>query len=66
MTDNSLFVYCALNIVDVINNNGMKASSKRQSQKKIDGFVAFLVAHKETMMVMYDVTEKCMNWIRNS
>ena len=41
MTDNPLFVYCALNVVVVTNMNGMKAPSKRQSKKKIDGFVAF-------------------------
>ncbi|MDP1455633.1 terminase large subunit [Bacillus wiedmannii] len=61
ITDNPLFVYCALNVVVVININGMKAPSKRQSKKKIDGFVAFLVAHKETMMVMDSVTEEGMD-----
>ncbi|MED2771693.1 terminase large subunit, partial [Bacillus thuringiensis] len=60
-TDNPLFVYCALNVVVVTNINGMKAPSKRQSKKKIDGFVAFLVAHKETMMVMDDVSEEGMD-----
>ena len=57
LTDNPLFIYCALNVVVVSNLNGMKAPSKRQSKKKIDGFVAFLVAHKETMMVMEDLNE---------
>ncbi|HDR7876493.1 terminase large subunit [Bacillus mobilis] len=61
ITDNPLFVYCALNVVVVTNINGMKAPSKRQSKKKIDGFVAFLVAHKETMMVMDDVSEEGMD-----
>ncbi|OWT52693.1 terminase large subunit [Bacillus sp. K2I17] len=61
ITDNPLFVYCALNVVVVTNINGMKAPSKRQSKKKIDGFVAFLVAHKETMMVMDNVTEEGMD-----
>lgn len=60
ITDNPLFVYCALNVVVVTNINGMKAPSKRQSKKKIDGFVAFLVAHKETMMIMDDVSEEGM------
>ncbi|PEZ05556.1 terminase [Bacillus sp. AFS018417] len=54
-TDNPLFIYCALNLVVVTNINGMKGPSKRQSKKKIDGFVAFLVAHKETMMQMDDI-----------
>ncbi|EJR68634.1 hypothetical protein IIO_00162 [Bacillus cereus VD115] len=61
ITDNPLFIYCALNVVVVTNINGMKAPSKRQSKKKIDGFVAFLVAHKETMMVMDDVSEEGMD-----
>ncbi|MDZ4627079.1 terminase large subunit [Bacillus cereus] len=61
ITDNPLFVYCALNVVVVTNINGMKAPSKRQSKKKIDGFVAFLVAHKETMMIMDDVSEEGMD-----
>nr|WP_197228899.1 terminase TerL endonuclease subunit [Bacillus thuringiensis] len=61
ITDNPLFVYCALNVVVVTNINGMKAPSKRQSKKKIDGFVAFLVAHKETMMVMDRITEEGMD-----
>lgn len=61
ITDNPLFIYCALNVVVVTNINGMKAPSKRQSKKKIDGFVAFLVAHKETMMVMDDVSDEGMD-----
>ena len=61
ITDNPLFIYCALNVVVVTNLNGMKAPSKKQSKKKIDGFVAFLVAHKETMMVMEDISEEGMD-----
>lgn len=60
-TDNPLFIYCALNMVVITNMNGMKGPSKRQSKKKIDGFVAFLVAHKETMMLMDDVDEDSMD-----
>jgi phage terminase large subunit-like protein len=60
-TDNPLFIYCALNMVVITNMNGMKGPSKRQSKKKIDGFVAFLVAHKETMMLMDDVDESGMD-----
>lgn len=60
-TDNPLFVYCALNVVVVSNLNGMKAPSKRQSKKKIDGFVAFLVAHKETMMLLEDISEEAID-----
>lgn len=61
MTDNPLFIYCALNMVVITNINGMKGPSKRQSKKKIDGFVAFLVAHKETMMQMDDLDEDGMD-----
>lgn len=60
-TDNPLFIYCALNMVVITNINGMKGPSKRQSKKKIDGFVAFLVAHKETMMQMDDLDEDGMD-----
>jgi Phage terminase-like protein, large subunit len=34
LTDNPLFIYCALNVVVVSNINGMKAPSKRQSKRK--------------------------------
>lgn len=61
ITDNPLFIYCALNVVVITNINDMKAPSKRQSKKKIDGFVAFLVAHKETMMLMDDIDESGMD-----
>ncbi|MEK4247603.1 terminase TerL endonuclease subunit [Psychrobacillus sp. FSL K6-2684] len=60
-TDNPLFIYCALNLVVVENINGMKGPSKRQSKKKIDGFVAYLVAHKESMMQMNDIDENSMD-----
>lgn len=60
-TDNPLFIYCALNLVVITNMNGMKGPSKSQSKKKIDGYVAFLVAHKETMMVMDDIAENGMD-----
>lgn len=52
MYDNPLMLYCTINVVAVTNINGQKAPSKRQSKKKIDGFVAFLCAHKETMHQM--------------
>lgn len=61
ITDNPLFIYCALNLVVITNINGMKGPSKRMSKKKIDGFVAFLVAHKETMMLMDDIDEDGMD-----
>ncbi|KAB5939190.1 terminase large subunit, partial [Bifidobacterium adolescentis] len=53
--DNPLLLYCTLNVVAITNMNGQKGPSKRQSKKKIDGFVAFLCAHKETMNQMNDI-----------
>ena len=41
MTDNPLFVYCALNVVVVTNMNGMKAPSKRQSKRKLMDLLLF-------------------------
>lgn len=65
ITDNPLLIYCTLNLVVVTNINGMKGPSKRQSKKKIDGFVAFLVAHKETMLQLADVSSESMDELLN-
>lgn len=54
-TDNPLFIYCTLNVVMGVNLSNMKAASKSKSTKKIDGFISFIVAHKETMMQMETV-----------
>lgn len=51
-TDNPLFVFCASNAKIVTNINNLKAPSKRKSPEHIDGFVAFLIAHKETLNMM--------------
>ncbi|NEX77380.1 terminase large subunit [Bacillus thermocopriae] len=56
-TDNPLLIYCTENVVAFINMQGLKAPSKKQSQNKIDGFVALLNAHKETMTMMEDIDE---------
>ena len=61
MFDNPLFLYCALNVVVKMDFQGRKVPSKNQSKKKIDGFVAFLCAHKETMDQMIDVNEDDMD-----
>ena len=53
--DNPLLLYCTLNVVAFTNTQGLKIPSKKQSKKKIDGFVAFLCAHKETMDQMTDI-----------
>lgn len=54
-TDNPLFVFCTNNAKVVTNINNQKAPSKRKSPEHIDGFVAFLIGHKESMTVMDDV-----------
>ncbi|MDR4182443.1 terminase large subunit [Bacillus subtilis] len=56
-TDNPLFVYCTENVVADKNSQGLKRPSKKQSKNKIDGFSAFLAAHKETMMMLTDFNE---------
>ncbi|MBS4161560.1 terminase large subunit, partial [Klebsiella pneumoniae] len=56
-TDNPLFIYCTENVVADKNFQGLKRPSKKQSKAKIDGFVAFLNAHKETMMMLVDYDE---------
>lgn len=52
ITDNPLFVFCTSNAKIVTNINNLKAPSKRKSPEHIDGFVAFLIAHKETLNMM--------------
>ena len=54
-TDNPLFVFCTNNAKVVTNINNQKAPSKRKSPEHIDGFVAFLIGHKESMTLMDDV-----------
>lgn len=54
-TDNPLFIHCTLNVVMGVNLAGMKAASKSKSVKKIDGYISFIVAHKETMYEMEDI-----------
>lgn len=54
-TDNPLFVFCASNTKVVTNINNLKAPSKRKSPEHIDGFVAFLIGHKESMKMMDDI-----------
>lgn len=51
-TDNPLFIFCASNAKIVTNINNLKTPSKRKSPEHIDGFVAFLIAHKETLNMM--------------
>ncbi|MDK8641323.1 terminase large subunit [Niallia taxi] len=52
ITDNPLLGYCASNAKVITNINNLKAPSKRKSPEHIDGFVAMLIAHKETLNMM--------------
>ncbi|WP_224993943.1 terminase large subunit [Enterococcus faecalis] len=54
-TDNPLFIMCTNNTTVVTNINNQKAPSKRKSPEHIDGFVAFLIGHKESMNMMLEV-----------
>lgn len=51
-TNNPLFLFCASNAKIITNINNLKTPSKRKSVEHIDGFVAFLIAHKETLNMM--------------
>ncbi|MEK6459548.1 terminase TerL endonuclease subunit [Heyndrickxia faecalis] len=52
ITDNPLLIFCASNAKIVTNINNLKVPSKRKSPEHIDGFVAALIAHKETLNMM--------------
>lgn len=54
VTDNQLLIFCASNAKIITNINNLKAPSKRKSPEHIDGFVAFLIAHKESLNMMGD------------
>lgn len=51
-TNNPLFIFCTSNAKIITNINNLKTPSKRKSVEHIDGFVAFLIAHKETLNMM--------------
>ncbi|MED2022572.1 terminase large subunit, partial [Bacillus thuringiensis] len=53
-TDNQLLIYCASNAKVITNINNLKTPSKRKSPEHIDGFVAMLIGHKETLNMMED------------
>ncbi|WP_312754024.1 terminase large subunit [Rummeliibacillus suwonensis] len=65
LTDNPLLIYCTENVVAFVNIQGLKAPSKKQSQNKIDGFVACITGHKETMMMMSEVDAEGMDKLIN-
>lgn len=66
VTDNPLLIFCASNTKIVTNINNLKTPSKRKSPEHIDGFVALLIAHKETlhMTVMVVVDEDFEDYLK--
>ncbi|PGZ48191.1 terminase, partial [Bacillus thuringiensis] len=54
ITDNPLLIFCASNAKIITNINNLKTQSKRKSPEHIDGFVAMLIGHKETLNMMED------------
>src|SRR5690625_4403439 len=57
ITDNPLLIFCAENAKIVTNINNLKTPSKRNSVEHIDGFVACLIGHKETLNMMDEYVE---------
>lgn len=57
ITDNPLLLFCTENAKIVTNINNLKAPSKRKSPEHIDGFVACLIGHKETLNMMDEYVE---------
>ena len=57
ITDNPLLLFCTENAKIVTNINNLKAPSKRNSVEHIDGFVACLIGHKETLNMMDEYVE---------
>ncbi|WP_368936277.1 hypothetical protein [Bacillus sp. SH8-8] len=53
-TDYPLLIFCASNAKIISNINNLKTPSKRKSPEHIDGFVAMLIGHKETLNMMED------------
>lgn len=54
-SDNPLLLFCISNTKVITNINNQKTPSKRKSPEHIDGFVAFLIGHKESMNMMDDI-----------
>lgn len=57
ITDNPLLLFCTENAKIVTNINNLKAPSKRKSPEHIDGFVACLIGHKESLNMMTEYVE---------
>lgn len=65
VTDNQLLIFCASNTKVVTNINNLKAPSKRKSVEHIDGFVAFLIAHKETLNMMAESMDGLDDYVKS-
>lgn len=56
--ENPLLLFCVENAKVVTNINNLKTPSKRKSVEHIDGFVALLIAHKETLNMMEEFIDQ--------
>lgn len=65
ITDNQLLIFCASNAKVITNINNLKTPSKRKSPEHIDGFVAFLIAHKETLNMMAESMDGLDEYIKS-
>ena len=65
ITDNPLLIFCASNAKVITNINNLKTPSKRKSPEHIDGFVAFLIAHKETLNMMAESMDGLDEYIKS-
>lgn len=65
VTNNPLFIFCASNAKIITNINNLKAPSKRKSVEHIDGFVAFLISHKETLNMMAESMDGLDEYIKS-
>ena len=65
ITDNPLLIFCASNAKVVTNINNLKAPSKRKSPEHIDGFVAFLIGHKETLNMMSETMDGLDDYVKS-
>ncbi|AVK82447.1 terminase large subunit [Lysinibacillus sp. B2A1] len=65
VTDNQLLIFCASNAKVITNINNLKAPSKRKSPEHIDGFVAFLIGHKETLNMMAESMDGLDEYVKS-
>lgn len=65
VADNPLFIFCTSNAKIITNIQNFKVPSKRKSVEHIDGFVAFLIAHKESLNMMILSTDGMEDYLKS-